>query len=188
MYESNNWFFEARISKETCESFIKEYYKPEQSTVGTVNGASITCDLKENSPVRDTKICWADSMSSLGLLLFNHILIANLKSGWNFDIEQMERVQIGEYSVGGFYDWHEDHSVTTRDGTNTQRKLSLSLFLSDPDTYEGGDLLLADIDKPIIKKQGSIIVFPSSIKHTITPVTSGVRYSAVAWARGPYLK
>ena len=180
----NNWFFESRISKNTCESFIKEYYKQDQSQEGVIGIVHSKIDKNK----RVTNVCCAEPNSPLGLLLFNHILIANTKANWNFDIDLIEGVQIGEYPVGGHYDWHTDQDVYYNDGSDIQRKLSLSLFLSDPDTYEGGDLLLDGIETPIIKKQGSIIIFPSSLKHTVTPVTSGVRYSAVTWARGPQFR
>jgi PKHD-type hydroxylase len=74
---------------------------------------------------------------------------------------------------------------------NFQRKLSCSVQLSDENDYEGGDLLFQPgSDKEIIvpKKQGSIIVFSSMLRHKVAPVTSGTRYSAVAWMRGPAFK
>jgi PKHD-type hydroxylase len=40
-------------------------------------------------------------------------------------------------------------------------------------------------DRNVLSKQGSIVVFPSFIEHKVTPVTKGVRYTAVTWANGP---
>lgn len=179
------WYWENNLSKETCEAFIKEHYKAEEAIDGEYlgpNGFAITGEK------RNTKICWVNNMMPLGLLLFNYILLANQKAGWNFDVSQIENVQVGEYFVGGHYDWHEDAAVLMRTDAGAQRKLSISLFLSDPNTYEGGDLLFEGMDKPITRSQGSLIVFPSFTKHTVSPITSGVRYSAVTWATGPYFK
>jgi PKHD-type hydroxylase len=69
----------------------------------------------------------------------------------------------------------------------TQRKISASLLLNDESEYEGGDLVVLD---EIIKtkKQGTIIVFPSFMAHQVTPITRGVRYSAVCWMGGPKWK
>jgi hypothetical protein len=73
------------------------------------------------------------------------------------------------------------------------RKLSITLNLSVPEDYVGGNLKfdfgpLAG-DKRYhtceeIRPQGSIIVFPSYQYHTVTPVTSGTRYSLVTWILG----
>jgi PKHD-type hydroxylase len=178
------WIWESRIPKDVCEELIKENFDPEDSKDGTY--------MELNGPVvgekRNTKICWAPNTSYIGLLLFNHILHANQKAGWLFDVDQIEKVQIGQYSIGGHYDWHVDAPFYERKGDGIQRKISISLLLSDPDSYEGGDFLFKDIDTPLTKKQGSIIVFPSGVTHKVTPVTSGVRYSAVTWANGFYFK
>jgi len=179
----DNVIREGLISKETCESFIALFNKDLAVDGEYKNGYTFTTGEKRN-----TKICWENPNSPIGLLLFSQILLANQKSNWLFDLDSIENVQIGEYSTGGHYDWHCDQPDYYRDGSGTQRKLSLTLLLSDPATYKGGDLLFEGSDQPITRKQGSIIIFRSSINHTVTPVTSGVRYSAVTWAKGPYFK
>jgi PKHD-type hydroxylase len=73
-----------------------------------------------------------------------------------------------------------------------QRKLSVTVSLSDPKEYDGGNLKF-DLGphRPDryhtceeIRPRGSIIVFPSHIHHQVTPVTRGTRYSLVAWNLG----
>jgi PKHD-type hydroxylase len=178
------WFWESELPKEYCENIISELFDEKTAVDGTYfnNGESVVGDH------RKTKVCWADANTNLGLLLFNHVLLANQKANWLFDIDGIEPVQIGRYGIDGHYDWHNDEPVSFRDGTGTQRKLSVSLLLSDPDTYEGGDFLFKGQEQPLTRKQGSIIVFPSHMEHIVTSVTKGVRYSAVIWARGPYFK
>jgi PKHD-type hydroxylase len=73
------------------------------------------------------------------------------------------------------------------------RKISVTISLSKPETYAGGNLRF-DFGPHYageryhtceeIRPQGSIIVFPSHIYHQVTPVTSGTRYSLVAWIIG----
>ena len=69
------------------------------------------------------------------------------------------------------------------------RKLSMSVILNND--FEGGDFEFASYSKekceitPIPASTGSIIVFPSSMEHRVTPVTSGIRYSLVCWFLGP---
>lgn len=64
------------------------------------------------------------------------------------------------------------------------RKLSFSLLLSDPSSFEGGDLCFGH---PIAdaRVQGSLTVFPSYLPHEVSPVTSGIRDVVVGWVIGP---
>lgn len=70
------------------------------------------------------------------------------------------------------------------------RKLSVSIQLTNPDEYEGGELCLYDNDEgEIMKKtQGTLTVFPSFTVHEVMPVTKGERNSLVAWVTGPAFK
>ena len=77
------------------------------------------------------------------------------------------------------------------------RKLSMTINLTTPDQYKGGNLKF-DFGPHAgrgrfktcqeIRPQGSIIVFPSFIHHQVTPVTSGTRYSLVLWSLGKPFK
>ena len=77
------------------------------------------------------------------------------------------------------------------------RKLSMTINLTTPDQYKGGNLKF-DFGPHAgrgrfktcqeIRPQGSIIVFPSFIQHQVTPVTSGTRYSLVLWSLGKPFK
>ena len=73
------------------------------------------------------------------------------------------------------------------------RKISMTLNLTDPKSYEGGNLkfdLGPHVEGDRLKVlddsrlQGSLIVFPSFTYHCVTPVTSGTRYSLVLWLLG----
>lgn len=107
---------------------------------------------------------------------------------WAFDIKFMECVQFTCYdNLNDFYTSHMDMAYRAME----VRKLSISVQLSDPDTYQGGNLELfkcgMDFDAAP-RQQGTIIVFPSYHVHRVTPVTSGARYSLVAWFAGPPFK
>jgi PKHD-type hydroxylase len=96
-----------------------------------------------------------------------------------------ENTQISRYKSDnkGHYAKHID---TDHPKDGVQRKLSISILLNDPSEFEGGELQFTDVaDCKVLTKQGSIVVFPSFIEHVVTPVTKGVRYSAVTWASGP---
>jgi PKHD-type hydroxylase len=66
----------------------------------------------------------------------------------------------------------------------------MSLQLTNPNEYKGGDLILHLGNEPTIlsKEQGKLYAFPSYTLHEVTPVTKGTRYSLVAWITGPHFK
>ena len=70
------------------------------------------------------------------------------------------------------------------------RKISLSVQLTDPGEYEGGQLQLYTKKnvQTLPKTKGSAIFFPSFLLHQVTPVTKGKRMSLVAWVTGPQFK
>ena len=131
------------------------------------------------------------------------IQIANERASWNFQWDWSESCQYTEYKEGQFYDWHCDSNPVPYDkpddlNTNGKiRKLSMTLCLSDPEDYEGGDLEFAfhdqDGDKQPkiceeIRPRGSLIIFPSFVWHRVKPVTKGIRHSLVCWSLGqPYV-
>ena len=70
------------------------------------------------------------------------------------------------------------------------RKLSVSLQLSDPNDYDGGDLVIntgGGLQK-MKREQGTITVFPSYNLHKVMPIERGTRYSLVGWVSGPNFK
>lgn len=96
--------------------------------------------------------------------------------------------QFTEYdeSYQGHYSEHMDTFLTF---PGPHRKISVTVQLSDPASYTGGDLELTKAATPPnpsnIRSQGTVIAFPSIAYHKVTPVTSGKRYSLVAWYEGP---
>lgn len=106
---------------------------------------------------------------------------------FEFDLTSMDQgLQFTRYSAPGeHYEWHIDRGMLS--GT---RKLSLSLQLSDPDDYKGGDLELWFGGEPVkaSRERGVMTLFPSWAMHRVTPVTEGVRYSLVCWVSGPSFK
>ena len=100
------------------------------------------------------------------------------------DIAGVEsNVQLARYDSSnlGFYDWHTDFA-----GVRPLRKISISIQLSRPEDYDGGDLELMYGLQPqkLDKTRGAFIAFPSFMLHRVTPVTRGTRWSLVAWVLG----
>jgi PKHD-type hydroxylase len=174
------WKWDGVLSKEFCRSAL------EQVDWATSESASINISNPIISPEkRRTDVIWQDFMQPLGCIAKAYIDVANQYAGWGYGLTSQEATQIGRYKSAdeGHYDWHMDAAAPQN---GIQRKLSISILLSDTSEFEGGELQFKGMeDKQILTKQGSIVVFPSFIEHKVTPVTKGVRYSAVTWASGP---
>ena len=107
---------------------------------------------------------------------------------FNFDIKFINDIQFITYEEQGKYSWHQDVEVMTEYPRPYDRKLSMTIQLSDTDDYEGGDFEFEDGIERVPKEmrdKGSVLIFPSFYKHQITPVTKGVRHALVTWIEGP---
>jgi PKHD-type hydroxylase len=95
----------------------------------------------------------------------------------------LQPLQLTKYGTGEYFDWHMDFHA----GEISHRKLSVTVQLSDPDEYEGGDLqfMVNNRTETAPRGKGSVIVFASFILHRVTEVTAGKRHSIVGWLSGP---
>tara|TARA_B100000686_G_C16469748_1_gene801473 strand:- start:5 stop:595 length:591 start_codon:yes stop_codon:yes gene_type:complete len=152
----------------------------------------VSKDNPGSKNIRISKIAWLSDVY-LGQQIFHSVNFYN-KQNWNYDIEGCDELQYGTYSDGGKYDWHIDeeaHLLNVGD-QYIMRKLSMTIWLNDPDEYEGGEFDI-ECEGPHLSprydtlklKKGSIVIFPSNKWHRVRPVTSGVRKSLVTWFRGP---
>lgn len=89
------------------------------------------------------------------------------------------------YTGGGTYGAHVDSALMQVPGTNitVRSDLSATLFLSEPDEYNGGEL---EIEGPfgvqaVKLEAGDMVLYPSSSLHRVTPVTRGARICSFFW-------
>jgi PKHD-type hydroxylase len=189
-----NWYcvWENRLSPELCEE-IKRMGAEIPDTEGLVGKRKETGndgDAKENSRRSNVKFFDYSTPRHKVLfdIVFDHAIAAN-RSTFGFEIQQAIDVQYTKYLANekGFYNWHED--ITWCNQNMFQRKLSFSAQLSDPDSYEGGDLIF-DLPEELcppkesVRKLGTVIIFPSFVRHMVTPVTQGERHAMVSWVEG----
>ncbi|TZG27434.1 Fe2+-dependent dioxygenase [Sphingomonas montanisoli] len=89
------------------------------------------------------------------------------------------------YSGGEKFDTHVDNAVRIRRGTDfrVRSDLSMTVFLADPDSYDGGDLVVEDTygAHSVKLAAGDAILYPSSSLHMVTPVTRGERICSFFW-------
>ncbi len=109
---------------------------------------------------------------------------------WKFNlISANELIQYTEYydSAEGHYDWHQDIGPNI----GSQRKVSLTVQLSESDEYEGGDLeMWSGGDNVAVAERGAgvVFIFPSYMMHRVTKVTKGTRRSFVLWVGGDHYR
>jgi PKHD-type hydroxylase len=147
---------------------------------------------EKDNTVRDSEVVFLPFNDDY-LPLYNKIAncIVDINNKWfNYDLLVCSPIQFTKYDdkTSGFYAPHRD---TVEGQFGTVRKLSFSIQLSDPNSYEGGDLVYYDttIHKTSMQRdQGCINLFPSYSIHEVTPVTKGTRYSLVGWVSGPPFK
>lgn len=91
------------------------------------------------------------------------------------------------YEGGGHYGNHVDNTIQTDrfSGQKVRTDVSTTVFLSAPDEYEGGELIVEDSfgTHEIKLDAGDAIIYPSTSLHCVEPVTSGVRVASFLWTQ-----
>ena len=170
------------ITDEQVNNIIRicETYELKDATVG-VDGTNI------NEDIRVSEVRWVGDQDVKNTMWF-YAHQAN-KNAFGFDMNYLQDMQYTVYrgEKTGKYDWHQD--TFWSNPTMFDRKITVVMQLSDPSDYEGGLLELdPEYENPepeILMERGTVIAFPSFIRHRVTPVTSGIRKSLVAWFEGP---
>ncbi len=89
------------------------------------------------------------------------------------------------YAGGQNFATHVDNAVRIQRGSEFRMRsdLSATLFLADPDSYEGGELLIeGQFGAQAVKlPAGDMVLYPSSSLHRVTPVTGGTRVASFFW-------
>ena len=160
--------------------------KAEEAKVGHKNQKGGQHDTKK----RITTISWIpfNAMPQMYTIIERTMLQVN---GNHFGYDGMrlsEPAQFAEYPKGGFYDWHMDSDVSCQFEPPV-RKISMTILLSDPSEFVGGDLeFMTEGNKPPQLLQGQAIFFCSLIRHRVNKVKKGVRRSLVMWFGGTPFK
>jgi PKHD-type hydroxylase len=189
-FENSSWSFQLdqinlyafwnnAFSKEECQTIINI-----AKDKGLIKGKT-----KEETNVRDSKISWLYPVDDMDWV-FRRVtdIVLNLNERFfKFDLFGLnEGFQFTNYEApSGKYGKHVDRGMNM-----PVRKLSISIQLTNPEEYKGGELYLYDDDKGILmdKTQGTLILFPSYVLHEVMPVTKGERNSLVTWITGPSFK
>ena len=179
---------EPLFTPQQCQDIINmgHQQKAEEAKVGHKNQKGGQHDTKK----RITTISWIpfNAMPQMYTIIERTMLQVN---GNHFGYDGMrlsEPAQFTEYPKEGFYDWHMDAEVNCRFEPPV-RKISMTILLSDPSEFVGGDLeFMTEGNKPPQLLQGQAIFFCSLIRHRVNKVKKGVRRSLVMWFGGTPFK
>jgi PKHD-type hydroxylase len=205
VHENQFWIYDKVIPEHICDEIKKIGLSKELEKGLTANKTPEEHKedgLSELLKYRDSDLNWLDE-NWIYKEIAPVVKQANKDAKWNYDWDRMEQAQFTKYAKGQYYKWHMDSKNKPFDDPEDQfllnkvRKLSLSLLLSHPDEYKGGDFEFdfsnvesGTIRHPLkeLSAKGSMVVFPSHTYHRVTPVTEGTRYSLVIWCIGDPFK
>ena len=182
----NYYFFEKGFTDEELDKIYKDVANIQFINAGTGP------ENNQDKSIRSSSVKWVPKNKEWGWLydkMMAMIIEAN-DNVWNFDLYSvLDDIQYTEYHAtnDGHYGWHQDIGP----GALSTRKVSITVQLSGPDEYEGGDLEYwkggQDMQKAP-RGKGVVFIFPSYMMHRVTPVTKGVRRSFVLWVGGEHYK
>jgi len=198
------WYFKSVIPERVCDDIVR-YGKQLQDQMAMTGGFGDVTNLnnkqiKNLKKKRNSDIVWMNDRW-IYKEIQPYIHSANENAGWNFQWDHSESCQFTKYKKGQYYDWHCDgwdqpyNKPEEPSSHGKIRKLSVTVTLSDPKDYKGGELEFdfrnMDPDKKRnvykcteILPKGSLVVFPSFVWLRVCPVKSGERNSLVIWNLG----
>lgn len=182
-------YFKSYFPADYCQRLIDviSLRSPSDAKIGTNDG------VQSDTSFRRSKIRFVNRGDAELDYMFDELwrLAIRANQDW-FDvhISKLDYFQIAEYESANAGEYKTHHDIFYMNGDPYyHRKLSCVVQLSDPATYEGGDLCFEHVDAypdaQEMRQQGTAIFFPSFVRHAALPVTAGNRFSLAAWFDGP---
>ena len=96
---------------------------------------------------------------------------------------KFSRLIVSRTAETGGYGDHVDNALMGKGSARLRTDLSFTLFLSPPDSYDGGELVvdMPGYSQSLKPDAGDLVLYPSSSIHQVAPVTRGVRLACVGW-------
>jgi PKHD-type hydroxylase len=181
-------FFHRRFTPEWCNAVVSviKSRQPQEASIG-VDGKTT------DEAMRKSKVWFVNKGDQELDMLFDELwrMAIQANDDWfQIHITKLDYIQIAEYDAAYKGEYKQHHDIFYMNGDpNYHRKLSCVIQLTDPSTYEGGDLEFYHLAQypaaGVLREQGTAVFFPSYTLHAATPVTKGRRYSIAAWFDGP---
>jgi PKHD-type hydroxylase len=184
-----NWEYCAKnVLNDEYIEFIEAYVKANESQLAKAEVRTGTDVPYDDNYRRSDILFFADfqSASPLYKKIYDVVTQVNTQH-FRYALSYTEPFQYSVYKEEdlGFYDIHCDSYL--RNTSGFIRKISFTILLNDPSEFEGGELLFHTERVPVkaTMNKGDMMLFPSFIPHSVTPVTKGVRKTLVGWICGP---
>jgi PKHD-type hydroxylase len=89
------------------------------------------------------------------------------------------------YDAGMTFGSHVDNAIRAGSGVRIRTDVSSTLFISGPDDYDGGELVVEDTygTHSVKLPAGDMIVYPATSLHRVTPITRGARIASFFWTQ-----
>lgn len=163
------------FTPEECNKIIKYMLKTyELVPAGTQGGSrGEKSSLGGEVLARDSKVSWIPHEDAKAFWFKDRLkkLMLDVNSvKYKFDISWAQKIQFTKYSCEEYYSWHCDAG---KNDPSNKRKLSVTVLLSDPSKYNGGELVLLTHGSnyhTVKLEQGQVAIFNSMTPHMVTPV------------------
>jgi len=182
------WAYQHELFSDDEIERIHQIAKKYNLVQGAIGDA--TDKFRTDDSIRDSNIAFLRSDDEDTRWIYERLtrsIVSINEQFWNFDLSRIEILQYSEYTEKQFYREHID--MLYRSPNHAVRKLSFTVQLTDPNEYEGGEVVIRTGSNDIIhRKKGTISFFPSYILHEVKPITKGTRHALVGWITGPMFK
>jgi PKHD-type hydroxylase len=157
---------------------VRDYTSRANFADGKLSAGSEASSVKNNSEMQSS----AQAMAQLNNLVMGNLvkhpvyLAAALPA-------KIAAPYYAKYSNGMFYGNHVDDPVMGPPGQRYRSDLSITIFISEPDEYEDGELTIQTSfgEQSVKLAAGNAVMYPSSSTHRVNEVTDGERLVAVTW-------
>ena len=164
------------LSPEEVECFLEEFSRA-TFVDGRLTAFGAAREVKQNLQAERSSAEWT---------ALDEILSSALRRNQEFQLfahpKRVLAPSYSRYEPGMQYGSHIDSAIMG--GAHPLRTdLAMTVFLSAPDSYEGGELVieLSQGEQEVKLPAGEAVVYPASTLHRVAPVTRGVRQVAVTW-------
>ncbi|MEE8380129.1 MAG: Fe2+-dependent dioxygenase [Gammaproteobacteria bacterium] len=117
----------------------------------------------------------------------DHLLMSSLAENTDFRSGalpyRVAQPVFARYTQGMLYGDHVDDPIMGSGLEKFRTDVSITVFLNDPDDYDGGELIISTTygEKAVKLPAGSAVLYPSASVHRVTEITRGERLAAIVW-------
>ena len=147
---------------------------------GKATSQGVARSVKNNQQAERT----GNALTELDSLVCSSLYANSLFQAFAFP-KRVRQPIFSRYEPGMSYGPHVDGAIMNDNGNLLRADLAITLFLSSPDTYDGGELVieLPYGEEDVKLAAGEAVIYPADSMHRVAPVTRGARVAAVTWVQ-----